>query len=246
LGMRVEPPTRLCRRRGKVSDSVGRRDDENVHNVVNLLLLEVGVLENLLDGLHGLAEEVEVELLELGAGEGLGKVLSLEEGLDLDLDRHLAGKSTLGLLDLALELAHGAEVLGDVLAVVLALPGLDEVVDDAVVEVLSSKVGVSSGRKNLEDSVVDREERDIKGSSSEVVDDDVALASGLVESVGDGGGGGLVNDTEDVESSDRSGILSGLALSVVEAGEEKRRRLARTVFRFKVRARRVILTRRGR
>lgn len=90
-------------------------------------------------------------------------------------------------------------------------------VDDAVVKVLSSEVGVSGGGEDLKDSVVNREERDIEGSSSEIVDDDVALSAGLIESVGDGGGGRLVDDAEDVESSDRSGILGGLALSVVEA-----------------------------
>ena len=93
-------------------------------------------------------------------------------------------------------------------------------VDDSVVKVLSSEVRVSRGGENLEDSVVDREEGDIERSSSEVVDDDVALASSLVESVGDGGGGGLVDDSEDVESSDRSGILGSLTLCVVEAARD--------------------------
>ncbi len=40
-------------------------------HVVNGLLLDTGVLEHLLDGLHGLAEQVHVELLKLGPGEGL-------------------------------------------------------------------------------------------------------------------------------------------------------------------------------
>jgi dynactin complex subunit len=84
LGIRVEPPTRL--KSNKVS--MRRKDEQeegNVHNVVDVLLLEVGVLENLLDGLHGLAEEVEVQLLKFGAGEGLGEVLAVEKRLDLEL-----------------------------------------------------------------------------------------------------------------------------------------------------------------
>jgi hypothetical protein len=40
-------------------------------HVVNLLLLDTGVLENLLDGLHGLSEKIHVELLKLGSGQGL-------------------------------------------------------------------------------------------------------------------------------------------------------------------------------
>jgi molecular chaperone DnaK (HSP70) len=63
-------------------------------------------------------------------------------GLDLDLGRHLAREGPLGLFDFALELAHRAQVLGNVLAVVLALPDLGKVLDDAVVKVFASEVGV--------------------------------------------------------------------------------------------------------
>jgi hypothetical protein len=97
------------------------------------------------------------------------------------------------------------------------------VVDDAVVKVLSSEVRVTGGGENLEDAVVDREERDIERSSSEIIDDDVALASSLVETIGDGGGGRLVDDAEDVETGDRSGVLGGLTLSVVEAERDEMR-----------------------
>jgi hypothetical protein len=54
------------------------------------------------------------------------------------------------------------------------------VVNDAVVEVFASKVRVAGSRENLEDAVVDGEKRDVESSSSEIVDDDVTLAAGLV------------------------------------------------------------------
>jgi hypothetical protein len=60
------------------------------------------------------------------------------------------------------------------------LPDLDDVVNDAVVEVFASKVRVAGSRENLEDAVVDGEKRDVESSSSEIVDDDVTLAAGLV------------------------------------------------------------------
>jgi hypothetical protein len=38
----------------------------------------------------------------------------------------------------------------------------------------------------------------------------------LVETVGNSGSGGLVDDTEDLEASNSAGILGSLALSVIE------------------------------
>jgi len=202
---------------------VMRKERKSLHNVVNSFLLDTSILENLLDGLHSLAEEIHVELFELGASEGFGKILSIEERFDFDLGRHLRRKSTLGLFDFTLEFTHGTKVLGDILSIVLALPGLDKVVDNSVVEIFSSEVSVTSGRKNLEDTVVDREKRDIECSSSEIIDNDGTFSSSLVESVGDSGGGRFVDDTEDVETSDRTGILGSLTLSVVEAIEMNKR-----------------------
>ena len=70
---------------------------------------------------------------------------------------------------------------------------------------------VSSGRLDGEDSTGDGEERDIESSSSEIEDENelllLRLLGGLSESVSNGGGGGLVDDAENVESSDGSGVL---------------------------------------
>ena len=91
----------------------GGSTDEN--NVVDLGLLELGILENLLDRLEGLREEVHVELLELGAGEGLGEVLAVEEGLDFDATSTSGeDRVRLAFSGLALELTHGLGVRGDV------------------------------------------------------------------------------------------------------------------------------------
>ena len=96
---------------------------------------------------------------------------------------------------------------------VLALELLDEVVDEAVIEVLTTKVSVTSGGLDLEDTLLDGQERDIESTSAEIEDEDVALAGGLlVKTVRDSGRSGLVDDTEDVEASNRTGVLGRLTL----------------------------------
>ena len=127
----------------------------------------------------------------------------------------MAGESALSLLDFTLELAHGAEVAANV-GTSLLLVELDEVVNDTVIEILTTQVSVTSGGQDLKDTVVDGEEGDIEGTTTEIVDDDLRLAALLVETVRNGGGRGLVDDTEDLETGDRTGVLGRLALRVVE------------------------------
>ena len=86
------------------------------------------------------------------------------------------------------------------------------------------KVSVTSSGLDSEDTALNVEERHIEGTSAQVINQDVALLVGLAstETVGDSGSSGLVDDTEDVETSDRAGVLGSLALSVVEAVDAKR------------------------
>jgi hypothetical protein len=91
------------------------------------------------------------------------------------------------------------------------------VVDQTVVKVLSTQVGVSGSRLDLEDTLFDSQEGDIEGTTTQVEDEDVALTGGLlVETVGNGRGGGLVDDTKDVEAGNQTSILGSLTLRVVE------------------------------
>jgi hypothetical protein len=173
----------------------------------------------LFDGLHGLAEEVHVKLLELGTGQSLGEVVTILERLDFDAGALLVGQSALGLFNLTLQLAHGTKVRGDI-GTGLLLVLLDEVVDNTVVEVLTTKVSITSGSQYLEDTVINGKKGDIEGSTTEIIDNNLALAMLLVKTVGDGSGGGLVDDTEDSETGNRTGILGSLTLSVVEVGRD--------------------------
>jgi len=104
---------------------------------------------------------------------------------------------------------------------VLPLELVGEVVDEAVVEVLTTQVGVSGSRLDLEDTLLDGQERDIECTTSKIEDEDVALTLGLlVKTVGNGSGCGLVDNAEDVEASNETSILGSLTLRVVEVGRD--------------------------
>ena len=50
-----------------------------------------------------------------------------------------------------------------------------------VIEVLSAKMGVSAGRLDFEDSVLDGEDGHVEGTASQVVDQDMLLSRNLRE-----------------------------------------------------------------
>src|SRR4051812_19394049 len=81
-------------------------------------------------------------------------------------------------------------------------------------------MSVTSSGLDGEDTALDVQQRHIEGTTTEIVDEDVPLLVRLsgTETVGDSGGGGLVDDTENVQASNGTGVLGGLTLVVVEVG----------------------------
>lgn len=197
----------------------GRTTDQD--NLVNTALLHGGVLENLGNGLDGAGEGLGVKVLETGTGDGHGEVLTIEERVNLNGGLGTAGQGTLGTLASSSETAESTGISGEIL---LALAGelLLAVVEQVGVEILATQVGVTSSGLDGEDTTLDVQEGDIESTTTEIVDQDVALLLGLTstETVGDSGSGGLVDDTEDVETGDGTGILGGLSLVVVEVGRD--------------------------
>jgi hypothetical protein len=94
---------------------------------------------------------------------------------------------------------------------------LGEVRDKAVVEVLATEMGVSVGGLNLEDTLVNAEEGHIKGTTTEIEDQDVAFTTSLlVKTVSNSSCGRLIDDAQNLQSRNRACVLGGLTLAVIE------------------------------
>jgi len=64
--------------------NTGAATDKN--DLVDIGFLHVSILHNLLDGLHRRAEEIHVQLLELGTGKSLREVITFIEAFDFNPD----------------------------------------------------------------------------------------------------------------------------------------------------------------
>jgi hypothetical protein len=102
----------------------------------------------------------------------------------------------------------------------LASEFLLAVVEEVGIEVLTTKMGITGGSLDGEDTTLDVEERHIESTATKIVDENVALLGRLAraETVGNGSSGRLVDDTENVHARDGTGILGSLALVVVKVG----------------------------
>jgi len=194
----------------------------NEHQIIDARLVHLGISHGLLYGLQGSFEQVRAELLEPGTSDAGVEVDSLEERVDFNVGLSGGGEGPLGTLASSTETTKSTLVALDVL-LVLPLELLDEVVHHAVVEVLASQMGVSSGGLDLEDALLNGEDGHIEGSTTEIEDEDIAFGSALllVKAIGDGSGGGFVNDPKYIEAGDHASILGGLSLGVVEVGGDR-------------------------
>ena len=202
-------------------DDLGHTSHTTDHDdFVDVLVFDGGVLHALLAGGDGALDEVVNEAFELGAGEHhldvLGTVLVGGDEGEVDFGLHGGGEFALGLFGGFADTLHGHAVVAE-----LDTSGLLEFVHDVggegFVEIFTTEMGVTVGGLDFEDTGGDFEDGDIEGTTTEIVDGDGAVL-GLFETVGEGGGGGFVDDAVDGEARDLTGILGGLALGVVEVG----------------------------
>ena len=142
----------------------------------------------------------------LGAG-GVGGDIG-----QVDLGGHHAGQLNLGLLSGFLQTLHGDLIIAQVDAFRLLELG-NQVIHDTLVEVVAAQMGVAGGGQNLDDAVADIQDGHIEGAAAQIVDHDLLLLL-LVQTIGQGGGSGLVDDPLYIQACDLTGILGGLTLGI--------------------------------
>lgn len=86
----------------------------NQHNLVDLALLDVRILQDLLDRLDRAGEGLAVDVFETRTGDGGIEVLTVVEGIDLDRGLSGVGQSSLRTLAGSTQTTKGARVVGDV------------------------------------------------------------------------------------------------------------------------------------
>ncbi len=80
-------------------------------------------------------------------------------------------------------------------------------------------MGVTIGRLDFKDTLLNFENGDIKSTTTEIVDGN-NLVTFLVKTISQSGSGGLVDDTENIKTRNLTGILGSLTLGIVEIGRD--------------------------
>ena len=88
-------------------------------------------------------------------------------------------------------------------------------VSDSLIKIFTTKMGITSSSEHFEDTVVDGQDGNIKGTTTEIEHNNVLFIL-LVETVGNSSSGRLIDNTEYLKTSDSSSILSCLSLRVIE------------------------------
>ena len=194
-------------------------------HIVYLRHIQVGVLEGGFHRAEGLLHQFLHQGFHLGAGEFLHQMFRAA-GIGGDIGQvHLGllgrGEFDLGLLRRLFQTLQGQRVVVEIHTGLL-LELLGQIVDEAQVEVLAAEEGVAVGGEHLEGVLAVGlgylDDGDVEGAAAEVIHGHRAVAGFLVHAVGEGGGGGLVDDALDIKAGDAAGVLGGLTLGVVEVG----------------------------
>mmetsp|Transcript_3931 Transcript_3931/g.9611 ORF Transcript_3931/g.9611 Transcript_3931/m.9611 type:complete len:217 (+) Transcript_3931:1165-1815(+) len=110
----------------------------------------------------------------------------------------------------------------------LAQELLAAVLNETVVKVLTTEMSVTTGGEHLVDALLDLEQRHIERTSAQIEDEHMTVRLG-VQTVGQSGRSGLVDDAQHLQTGQTTGVLGGLTLRVVKVGRDSHHSLGHTL-----------------
>ena len=146
----------------------------------------------------------------------LGHTVNCCDVRQVDFCAGSVGKLDLCLFGSFLQPLEGHRISLKVHSAVLGSKFAGEPVDDGLVEIVASQMGVAVGGTHLEHTVAELQDGDIEGTAAEVVNGHFHILVLLVKTICKSGCGRLVDDTLHIEACNLAGLLGGLALAVGE------------------------------
>lgn len=187
---------------------------------MDLVLGDVGSLEHALDGLHAILEVRHAKLLEFGSSKSLAEVFALIETINLNGGLISSRKDSLGSLALGSESSQSSGVVLH-LHTSLSLELSQAILNNLVVKVLTTQMGVTISGSNLEEAILNGKQRDIESTTTQIEDQDISLALALlVQTISNGSSSGLIEDSHDIQASDSASILGGISLGIIKVGRD--------------------------
>ena len=121
---------------------------------------------------------------------------------------------TLSLLSSLTQTLHSHGVLGEIHSLLL-LEGLHQILEQCLIEILSSQQSISISCLHFEHTSTDLQKRNIEGTTSQIINSN-HLTILLVQTISQRGCSRLIDDTLYIQTSNTSSILSSLTLTIVE------------------------------
>ena len=178
----------------------------------------MSICKRLAAWLDGALEEVVAHSLELGSGKSLYQVLRHTVNCcdirQVDFCAGSVGKLDLGFLGCLLKTLKRHRVLLEVQSAVLCGELPCKPLYDSVVEIITSEVSITVGRLNLEHTVAELKDGDIKGTATEVIYGHLHTLVLLVKTIGKRCSRRLVDDTLNIKTGNLTGFLGSLTLRV--------------------------------
>ena len=187
---------------------------------VNLVRPPAGVAQRLMDAVQGGVQQMPDQPFVVGPGYfhievdrnpvAFGQVRLSNMGVGLK------AQALFGRFDRIQQTAHGSGVATQVRAARLDKPVVYPV-QQAPVKIIAAQLVVAVAGNDLGDFVLDPDQGHIQRSAAQVINQDRAV-SPPVGAIGQGRSGRFVQDTDDLQAGDATGVAGGLALGVGEVG----------------------------